>query len=190
MRVCLVPGPGNGKEVMDGLTHMSGVKAILAHSVAELDDADLILTPRGPSRSFSAWYRNDPMGQEVLRRHQAGTPWLALCGSALPLASSFGKGCDGVRSVGLMAVEGTNDTLQGPRDTDQTSGRALRFHHTSAPVYRPLADTVEVLATTEGHGSILREGDLVVSSGIPMSHEGWAFLFEAAGLPVTGARAA
>lgn len=190
MRICVVPGPGNGKELMDGLARMGGVDIVLVRNPDELAEADLIVTPRGPSRSFSKWYQDDPLGQAVVTAHQRGASWLALCGSALPLMSVFGTGCAGITALSLLPAKGTNDVLQGQDDVETPDGRRLPFHFTSAPVYEAGAtEGVETLAKTEGLGSVVRGHDLVVSSGLPLTEDGWSFLFEAAGCPVRGARA-
>ncbi len=186
MDVALVPGPGNGRELEASLARNPDARVRLIRRAEELQGADLILTPRGPSRSFSRWYREDPLGQAVVQAYLDGTPWVALCGSSLPLASKLGRGCDGIEPLSLLAMAGTNDLLNGQGNIETREGVRLPFHFTSAPAYEPQGST-EVLGKTGGQGSVLRDGDLVVCSGLPLSREAWAFLFGAAGYPVAGA---
>lgn len=187
MEVCIVAGPGNGQEIMDSIVAVPGVRVRTARRPEEIGTCDLMVTPRGPSRSFSSWYREDPLGQAVLRNHQAGTSWLALCGSALPLCASFGSGCEGISPQSIIAAKGMNDRLFSQRDVVTKDGRRLPFHFTSAPSFTAEGDT-EVLGSTDGEGSILREAELVVASGLPLTTDGWFFLFESVGYPVAGAR--
>ncbi|MBW3583185.1 MAG: hypothetical protein KY455_08825 [Euryarchaeota archaeon] len=187
MDVCIVPGPGNAQELVDSLTRMRGARVYVAGRPADLERADLLVTPRGPSRSFSKWYEGDDLGQAVRAVHQKGTPWIALCGSALPLSSEHGAGCSGVARFSIAAMRGSNDRLFGQDKVKTSEGRELPFHFTSAPSFEAREGT-EVLGTIGGEGAILRAEDLVVSAGLPLSPEAWLFLFEAAGLPLAGAK--
>lgn len=187
MQVCVVPGPGNGQELVDSIVTVPGVRVRAAHTREEIGTCDVIVTPRGPSRSFSAWYRDDPLGRAVLDAYQAGTPWVALCGSALPLVARFGSGCGGIEAQSLIAAKGTNDRFFGQRDVLTPDGQKLPFHYTSAPSFEADGET-EVLGRTDGEASVLREADLVITAGFPLTQDGWIFLFESVGYPLAGAR--
>lgn len=191
MDLVIAAGPGNGKELMDHLAWTAGARVKLAWRAEEIHDADLIVTPRGPSRSFSKWYQTDPVGQAVLQAYQQGTPWLAFCGSGLPLCSKLGAGCHGIEPLSLIAATGTNDRCHGPGIIRTVAGKEYPFHFTSAPSFSPMADSdCELIATAKnGECAILRSGDLVVSSGIPATKDGWAFLFETMEIPISGAKA-
>lgn len=187
MDLVIVPGPGNGKELMDSLAWTQGANVRLAREPEDLEGADLIVTPRGPSRSFSEWYLNDALGQAVLAASRQGVPWIAFCGSALPLSAELGEECQGVTAQSLVAMKGRNNRLFGPGKVAASDDRVFRFHFTSAPSFEAMEGT-ETLAATNGDGSVLRADDIVVSSGLPVDQDGWAFLFEAVGVPIHGAR--
>ena len=185
MEVRVAVGPGSGKELITSLSTIPGMRVRHASSPEELAGADLLVTPRGPSRSFSKWYREDPVGRAVVEAHRNGTAWIALCGSGIPLAARLGAGCDGIEPLSLVAMTATNDRLFGEGTVLTTDGRRLPFHFTSAPSYEGFAGT-DILGRAGGEGAILRGDDIVISSGLPLSTEGWAFLFAAAGFPVAG----
>lgn len=184
MEVCVIPGPGNGQEVIDSITAIPGLRVRTARDPSEIGSCDVMVTPRGPSRSFSAWYREHPLGQAVVQAYQSGVPWVALCGSALPLVARFGAGCGGIEPQSLIAARGVNDRFFGQRDVE-TGRQKLPFHYTSAPSFEAEGDT-EVLGKTDGEGSVLREADLVITAGLPLTHDGWFFLFESVGYPLAG----
>ena len=187
MDVCIIPGPGNAQELVDSLTRTPGARVHVAARPADMERADVLMTPRGPSRSFGRWYQEETLGQAVLATNQQGVPWIALCGSSLPLCSQHGSGCDGVPKLSIAAMKGTNDRLFGQKIVRAQDGRQYPFHFTSAPMYEPLERT-ELLATSDGMGVVLRGDDLIVSSGLPLTPEAWTFLFEAAGMPLAGAK--
>lgn len=187
MEVCVVAGPGNGQELMDSLVGIPGLRVRAAKAAGDVGECDVILTPRGPSRSFSAWYQEDPLGKEVVATYQQGTPWVALCGSALPLCAAFGPGCGGIEPQSLIAAKGTNDRLYGQRDVESADGKHLPFHFTSAPSFQAQGES-EVIGRTDGEGSVLRDAELLISAGLPLTHDGWLFLFESVGFPLAGAK--
>ncbi len=186
----IAPGPGNGKELMDHLAWTDGARVKLAWSAEEIANADLLVTPRGPSRSFSDWYRTDPVGQAVVEAHQQGTTWLAFCGSALPLVSQVGEGCAGVHPLSMVAAKGRNNRCQGPGVARLADGTEYPFHYTSAPTFEALdgEDGAVLARARNGDGVILKSADLVLSSGLPMSKDGWRFLFDQLEIPLSGAR--
>jgi pyridoxal 5'-phosphate synthase pdxT subunit len=158
------------REVLDAL----GVEAIEVRTPEQLDGVGALILPGGESTTVGHLLRTSELVDPVRERLRDGTPVFGTCAGLILLAREVLDGRDDQVSLDALDVTvrrnayGTQaQSFEADLAVDGLAGGTFRGVFIRAPSIERVGDDVEVLASTDGHPALVRQGVVWASTFHP-----------------------
>lgn len=174
MKVGILALQGAVREHAQAFTEL-GAHAVPVKGPDDLSGLDAVVIPGGESTTMSMLLDSAELREPLARLLLDGLPAMGTCAGMILLASDVLDGRPDQRSFGAIDIAVRRnafgrqvDSFEAPLDVGALSGGGpFPAVFIRAPFVERAGDTVEVLATVDGHPVLCREGSVLVSSFHP-----------------------
>jgi len=150
-----------------------GVSCAEVRTPAQLDDVDALVVPGGESTTMSKLLDTSALRAPLVERLNAGMGAFGTCAGMIVLAKEVLDGRSDQRSLGAIDITVRRNAFGRQVDSFEADldvlGLEGPFHGVfiRAPFVEDVGDSVNVLASVNGHPVLCQQGQVVVSAFHP-----------------------